>query len=225
MKDNTSEKKNYMLLIDSAATGVEFALDLAGQAAASLIPGAHGIYSAIKQRRVERNFNAAIDELRKKNERLELIIQNNEDKQKHGEHIVEYLESIGDESDTEKIKYYCESLVSSLEGDYLKIQRNMYLNTLRQISSDELRFLLKSYIEHTQYKRRSVGTHYALGSKGVLRQPAIYERLHSLGLIDYGDIDLHGNAVNYIPSGWGIDFSKHLLSDDIDIEAETNISY
>lgn len=219
------EQKNYDLLIQTASTGVEFALDLAGQAASSLVPGVHGIYNAIKQKRIERNFNEAMEQLTKKTERLEMRIRSNEDKQKYGELIVEYLESIGDEPDTEKIKYYCESLVASIEGDYYKIQRNMYLHTLRQINVDEIRFLLKAHLDYKMYNKKSVGGDFFMAEKGVLRKTAIFERLHSLGLISYGDIDLTGNAVNYIPSHWGLDFSEHLLTHDINLNDETSMYY
>ncbi|WP_345240337.1 hypothetical protein [Pontibacillus salipaludis] len=219
----TKKEKDYDILLETASFGTSFLLDLAGEATASLIPGGYGIYSALKQKRVKENMDEAIKEISKRSNRIEEQIKTLTDKEKYGELTIEYLELMGEDPEKEKIKYFIESLITNMEAQHLRVQKNMYLSTIKSLTIDEIRYLYKAYIDFTKYKKQSVARHIFLGPLGQLTLIGIYERLRSHGLLKVGAIDLDGNPINFIPSEWGFNFCRHLESDEIEKDLEEEL--
>ncbi|WP_394603666.1 hypothetical protein [Fictibacillus sp. UD] len=220
---NKKKSQDYDLLLETASVGSSFLLDLAGEATASLIPGGYGIYSAIKQKRVQQNFDEAIKQIQIRAQRLEHKVTTIKEKEKYGELTIDFLEAIGEDTEIAKIKYYIESLIVLIEKDHLKIQKNMYLSTLKALTIDEIRYLYKIYHDKTKYNKASVALNIGLGPFGELSLEGIFEKLRAYGLLKLGAMNLDGNPINYLPSSWGYNFCRHLESDDFINELESEI--
>lgn len=93
-----------------------------------MVPGVYGVYSAIKNKRIQSNLERAIEEIKIRSDRLEAQMTTLRQKEKFGGFIVEYLEAVADDPELEKIKFYVESLVTGIESDYLIMQKKSIFN-------------------------------------------------------------------------------------------------
>lgn len=54
----------------------------------------------------------------------------------------------------------------------------MFLYTLKNIHIDEIRFLVKLYMDYKMYNKMDLGGDYGLGPRGVLRKPSLKGSIH-----------------------------------------------
>ncbi|MBN1062379.1 hypothetical protein DVV95_11195 [Clostridium botulinum] len=229
-------------VVDMSSSVIEFITDIVESSlnpiveySLGFIPVVKDIYSVYKRHEFERKIHKVINEMQNRQQRLESIISKKNDRIEFGRHFIKYLDYIlFYEHNKEKIKYYCELIVSSYERKNYSFHESDFLNILMSLSFEEIStiFKIKEYvvkeldaehmvdiltIEHIREDERKDPFYSVLedtwffpgmNSANLYNCESHFKRLESFGLIEprYGYYGNELKVARWVIKKWAFEF-------------------